>query len=188
MRRFIGIVVFLSAFSCLLVGQTGFRLKTRSAADLYAEQRRVVGSWCRHDFEGFRLNADDWARFKSLSNFKENPDFASIVIVSRFDVQPRDFASWDMGVNYVVLGRYERGAGYSASPGTESVVFRTKDIDSDIVIVDIDPSSPHVSKKAAVAWMRDQLGKSTSDVEKFHLREALKVLDPAPAASTAPAQ
>jgi hypothetical protein len=185
MRRTI-LILFVVGFAIPLLAQPSIRIKARSAADLYAEQRRVVGSWCRHDFEGFRLSVADWARFRSLTTFKENPDFSSVMIVSRFDVQPRDSASWNMEVKYVVLGRYDRGSGYTASPGSDTVTFHTKDIDDNIVIVDLDPSSPHVSKRVAIEWMRQELGKTTSDLEKAHLREALKVLDPTPAVAPAP--
>lgn len=188
MRRIIVTTLFLSAFCSLLLAQANIRLKARSASDLYAEQRRVVGSWCRQDFEGLRLNPATWDRFKTVSTFKENPDFTSIVIVSRFEVQPRDEASWDMDVNYFTLGRYQRGAGYTADSGTQTVTFQTKDIDGNILIVDLDPASPHVSKKAAIEWMKSELEKTTSDVEKFHLRDALKVLDPAPVTSSDPAK
>jgi hypothetical protein len=186
MRRTI-LFLFVVAFASPLLAQPSIRIKARSAADLYAEQRRVIGSWCRLDFEGFRLTGTDLARLRSLSIFKENPEFSSVVIVSRFDVQPRDSASWDMDVKYVVLGRYDRGSGYVPGAGTDTVTFRTKDIDDNIVIADLDPTSPHVSKKAAVAWMRQELEKTTSDVEKVHLREALKSLDPTPTGTTVPA-
>ncbi len=180
MRRTLALSVLVVVFSSLLGAQTGFRLKTRNAGELYAEQRRVVGTWCRQDFEGLRLAADSWDRFKPLSTFRTNPEFNSIVIVSRFQVEPRDTISWEMSVDYVVIGKYERGSGYLADPGTETVTFQTKDIEGDIVITSLDPSSPHVSKKAAIAWMKNELATTTSDVEKAHLRDALKILDTPP--------
>lgn len=186
--RKVAVIFLVTVCSTLLLGQVGFRLKTRSASELYAEQRRVVGTWSRQDFEGLRLSDTGWDRFKPVTSFKKNPEFTSIVIVSRFQVEPRDSMSWDMDVTYTILGRYELGAGYMADPGTETLTFHTKDIDGDILIVDIDPSAPHVSKKAAIAWMKRELQTTNSDIEKIHLNDALKLLEPSPAATTDPSK
>ena len=179
MRKVVIPAFLLVLFSSLSFGQ--FRLKTRSASDLYADQRRVVGTWCRQDFEGLRLSDTGWDRFKSVTVFKKDPEFTSIVIVSRFQVEPRDNISWDMDVTYQILGRYDLASGYMADPGSQTLTFLTKDIDGDILIVGIDPGAPHVSKKAAIDWMKRQLQTTTSDIEKIHLSDALKLLEAPPA-------
>lgn len=184
MRKVAYVLTFIIVSSVLGIAQTGFRLKTRSAAELYAEQRRTVGTWCRQDYEGSRLNDTGWDRFKSLTTFKKNPDYNSIVVVSRFQVEPRESTSWDMDVTYTIIGRYEHGAGWIPDPGTQTVTFQTKDIDGDILIINVDPSSPHVSKKAAIDWMKRELQTTTSDVEKIHLQDALKILDAPSVANT----
>lgn len=185
MRKVVNIAFLVVLFSSFSFGQ--FRLKTRSASELYAEQRRVVGTWCRQDFEGLRLSDTGWDRFKPVTAFKKNPEFTSIVIVSRFQVEPRDNISWDMDVTYQILGRYDLGSGYIADPGTQTQSFHTKEIDGDILIVGIDPGTPHVSKKAAIDWMKRQLQTTSSDVEKIHLNDALKLLE-APAATGEPSR
>ncbi len=167
-----------------------FRLHLRNPEDVYAEQRRVVGSWCRQDFMGNRLSSDGWDRYKPLTNLKYNPDSATIVIVSRYQIgehDPRN-VSWDVSVTYFVIGRYDHSTGYAPDSGTETATFQTKDIDDNILVTGIDPAAPHVSKTAALAWMKQQLASTTSDVEKFHLTKAIKELEPAPATTAQSAQ
>lgn len=188
MRKIVVVAFLVTVFSTMLLGQAGFRLRTRNAADLNAEQRRLVGTWCRQDFEGLRLSDAGWDRFKQITAFKKNPEFNSIVIVSRFQVESRDTMSWDTDVTYTIVGRYERGAGYMADPGIQTVTFQTKDIEGDIMIVNVDPISPHVSKKTAVEWMKKELETTASDIEKIHLRDALKVLEPTGVAGTEPSR
>lgn len=186
MRRVMVFVAFIIAFSCLTSAQSGFRLKTRGIAELNADQRRVIGTWCRQDFEGLRLSESGWERFKPVTALKKNPDINTIVIVSRYQFEPHEgaSASWDTDVTYTVIGRYEIGGGFIANPGTEVVTFQTKDVDGDIVIINLDPATPHVSKKAAIDWMKKTVESTASDVEKIHLRDALKVLEPPAAANT----
>ena len=189
MRKLFGFLLLICSLSPVLVAQTGFRLKTRSSSELYADQRRAIGAWCRQDFEGLRLNDAGWDRFKSITSFKKNPEFNSVVIVSRYQAEPRDSMSWDMEVTYTIVGRYEHGSGYFADAGTQTVTFQTKDIDGEVVIVNVDPIAPHVSKKAAIEWMKKELETTTSDVEKIHLQDALKLLDTAsPVANATPAK
>jgi hypothetical protein len=157
-----------------------FQLHLRNPEDIYAEQRRAVGSWCRQDFMGYRLSDNGWDRYKSLTSLKHNPDSASVVIVSRYQVGEHDprSVSWNVSVTYVVLGRYDHAAGYSPATGTETVVFQTKNVDDNILITGLDPTSPHVSKTAALAWIKQQLESTQSDIERIHLTDALKKLEP----------
>ena len=167
-----------------------FQLHLRNPEDVYAEQRRIVGTWCRQDFIGVRLSDNGWNKYKSLTNLKENPDSTSVVIITRYQMGEHDpkSVSWDINVTYFVMGRYERSSGYMPDTGTETVTFRTKDVDGDILVTGLDPASPHVSKTAALTWMKQQLASTTSDIEKFHLANAIKTLEPPSASSgTAPA-
>lgn len=175
-------VVFLSS---LLSAQSGLRLRIRNPSELYAEQRRVIGTWCRQDFEGLRLTGGAWDRFKPVTAIKDNPYVSSIVIVSRYQVDQPAAPTWSLEVTYTVLGRYEHGSGYRPDSGTETVTFKTRDIDGDILITELEPNSPHVSKKAAIEWMKRRLASPASDVEKIHIADALKALEPASGTATA---
>lgn len=158
-----------------------FQLHLRNPEDVYAEQRRVVGSWCRQDFMGYRLSDNGWDKYKSLTNLKLNPDSSAVVIVSRYQVSEHNpkSISWDVNVTYFVIGRYDHSSGYSSGTSTEMVTFQTKDMDDNILIVGLDPTSPHVSKTAALTWMKQQLTSTTSDIERIHLTNAIKELEPA---------
>lgn len=182
---------FVLAFLLLstpLVAQ--FQLHLRNPEDIYAEQRRAVGSWCRQDFMGYRLSDNGWDKYKSLTNLKHNPDSAAVVIVSRYQVGEHDpkTVSWDVNVTYVVIGRYDHASGYSPVIGTETVTFKTRNVDDNILITGLDPTSPHVSKTAALTWMKQQLASTQSDVERIHLANAIKQLEPSssPTAATQP--
>jgi hypothetical protein len=177
----------LLLFSTSLFGQAGFRLHVRNASEVYAEQRRLVGTWCRQDFEGVRLAPGGWERYKALTKLKSNPESQTVLIVSRYQIEQHEVqsVSWDVDVTYFVVGRFERGGGYVADEHPETVTFRTKEIDGDIVVTDVDPVHPHLSKKAAIEWMKRELATTTSDVEKFHLASALKILEPATASRVA---
>jgi hypothetical protein len=168
-----------------------FQLHLRNPEDVYAEQRRIVGSWCRQDFMGVRLSDGGWDKYKSLTNLKQSPDSASVVIISRYQMGEHDpkSVSWDVNVTYFVIGRYEHNSGYTPEAGTETVTFQTKDVDGTILVTALDPASPHVSKTVALTWMKQQLATTTSDIEKIHLTNAIKALEPAPAsANAAPAK
>jgi hypothetical protein len=180
------IFVFL-LITTSVFGQSGLRLKFRNPLELYAEQRRVVGNWCRMDYEGLRLTPDGWNRFKPLTSQKDNPDSSTIVIVSRYQIAQHDpqAISWNLDVIYNVIGRYQHSTGFQpAGGGPETVTYRTKEVDGDLVITDVDPTYPHMSKRAAIDWIKKELASTTiSDVEKYYLNSALKQLEP-PAATT----
>ncbi|MDT8067265.1 MAG: hypothetical protein ROO76_03780 [Terriglobia bacterium] len=161
-----------------------FQLHLRNPEDIYAEQRRTVGSWCRQDFMGYRLSDNGWDKYKSLTSLKQNPDSPAIVIVSRYQIGEHDpkNVSWDVNVTYLVIGRYDHATGYSPTTGTETVTFQTREVDDNILITSLDPTSPHVSKTAALAWMKEQLASTTSDLDRFHLTHAIQALEAPPAA------
>ena len=50
------------------------------------EQRRVVSAYCRLDFQGARLSPEGWERMRNLTMFRENPDFHSFFVVSRYQL------------------------------------------------------------------------------------------------------
>jgi hypothetical protein len=164
-----------------------FRLRVRNPEELHAEQRRVVGTWCRQDFEGLRVANGGWDKFKSLTNLKTNPDSSTIVIISRYQIEQHDpqAVSWNLDVSYTVIGRFDPSSGYVPDTGSDTVTFQTKDIDGNILITNMEPVSPHLAKKAALEWMKHELETTTSEVEKFYLASAIKALEPAPATASA---
>ena len=154
------------------------RIKTRSVSELQAEQRGLVGQWCRLDFEGSRLNDGGWKKFDNLTNIKLNPDFSSIYVISRYQVDSPERISMSVPVTYNVIGRYEVGVGYTPMNDTRYVAFKFSDKEGDLQIVDIDPPQPNVSKMVFLAWVKEQLAAAKSDTDKLALQNALNQLVP----------
>jgi len=182
MRRFalITIVLFFGLLSVSFAQNSvpTYRLRTRSFSEIIAKQRQLVGDYCRADFEGGRLTPNGWSKMGPLTTMRTNPDFSSIVIVSRYQMDSPSRPSNDVDVSYLVIGRYENGIGLNRSSRASNVTFRVVEKDGDLVISDIGSPAPHVSLRAAVAWMKDLLAKSHSELEKDQLRNALKTLQP----------
>ncbi len=145
--------------------------------------RNVVNSYCRMDYEGFRLLKDSWARLKPLTTWKENPDWQGFTVVSQYELLDASEGSRaaTVSVKYIVLGRFEAGLGYTAEPGSEEVSFRLKDVDSDWKIEDLDPAiNPHVSKPRAIAWLKTALAAENDAVNRIAIQNALKSLGASP--------
>lgn len=161
------------------------RIKTRSVSELQAEQRGLLGQWCRLDFEGSRLGDSGWKKFDSLTNIKLNPEFGSIYVISRYQIDPPSRVSMSVPVTYNVIGRYEVGIGYTPMNDTRYVDFKFSDKEGDLQIVDIDPPQPNVSKAVFLSWVKEQLAATKSDTDKLALQNALnQLLPPAPKPKT----
>ncbi len=183
MRKGLFLAVVVMGLSFAALAQSGLRIRTRSPLELFTEQRNVVGTWCRQDFQGQRLSADGWRQFKAITTFQQNPDFSGIVIVSRYAIPQRETPSWDIDVNYWTIGRFDFTSGYSPAQSSQTVTFKTKDVEGDLMVTEISSTTPFVSKSAAITWMKQKLDDAkSSDVEKYYIREALKVLEAPPKA------
>jgi len=189
MRRnmvLLSFVLFLS-LSPALLAQASYRIKTRTAAELAAEQSRAVAAWCRLDYEGLRLRESTWQqRMRPLTTEKTYAEFPSILIISRYQFEPQENISTVLNVSYTTVGRYDLGFGYQPEPGQDMVTYRVEDKGGDILITDTGSPVPHVSKTAAVRWMKERLQETQSASEKAQLEEALKALEPKPAAPQPP--
>jgi hypothetical protein len=167
-------------------GGSGYRLRMKTAGEYAALQRQLVGAYCRLDFEGSRLSDDTWSKIKPLVRFKQNADFNLVEIVARYQIAPPEGQTSQLvTVNYVVLGRYEVGFGYTSAPSNHDVTFRAEEKDDQLEISSIDPNIPRVSKRAAVLWLKSQLAKTTNSIEKSQIERSLALLDPPPAAQAA---
>jgi len=161
--------------SCLAAGQS-LPLGSRHSRQ---PVRTVVGNYCRLDFDGARLSKESWQQMKSLTTWKENPDWQSFAVISQYEVTAESEGSRSsmVEVTYSILGTFERGIGYAAERSKESVVFHLKDVDEEWKIDDIDPSIiPHLSKPKAIAWLKAALAGEKDTGNKIALDKALKEL------------
>ncbi|HYE24492.1 MAG TPA: hypothetical protein VEG32_04750 [Clostridia bacterium] len=176
MRRLPVIVLLAAAMAAPAFAQVGYKLKTRSIAELSAEQRQVVGRWCRLDYDGLRLTPGAWEKFAPLTTMKSNPEFRGIQIVSRYQVLPSDRPSMEASVAYIVIGQFELGPGFTREPGKTTVNYRLTDRDGQLMIADIEPSRPHVSRQAALAWLKQQREATTNDADRMQIDAAIQAL------------
>jgi hypothetical protein len=176
MRRLGLIVLFLACIPAW--GQ--FRAPLRRDE----QARSIVGSYCRMDYEGFRLLKDSWPRMKALTTWKDNPDWQGFTVVSQYELvdSSEGLRTATVSARYAVLGRFELGLGYTAEPGREEVAFRLKDVDNAWKIEDLDPAiNPHVSKPRAIAWLKTALAAEKDAANRVALQQALKSLGATPA-------
>ncbi len=200
MRRCLFTLLFCSALTSATLAQfnsapqSGVRLGGRSFSELYADQKILLSNYCRLDFEGARLEAAGWSRFKPYTSLRENPDFNRVVIVTRFNIDTPDQPSEELSASYQTVGFYQEGEGYTALAGSDEVTFHIKEQNSDLLVTEVRPESPHVSPRAAAAWIALRLADpKTSDMDRTYLKDAIKQLNkflpqPRPATTPPPAQ
>src|ERR1043165_2595027 len=142
--------------------------------------RTVVTNYCRLDYEGARLANESWTRMKPLTTWKDNPDWHGFTVILHYDVlsaTSEGLHGSGVTVNYAVLGRFERGLGYTPEPGKEEGLFRLKGVDGDWRIDTLEPPiNPHVSKARAIAWLKSAMANEKNTDEKIEVQKALKDL------------
>ena len=167
----------LSPFSA--AQQPGINLRGgHSFSELYAAQKGLLSSYCRLDFEGWRLEPDGWNRFKPYTSQRANPDFNRVVIVTRFNIETPELPVEELSASYQSVGFYEEGEGYTALAANDQVTFRVQEQNGNLLVTEIRPASPHVSPRAALAWMNRRLADpKTTDLQRAHLKDAVQQLN-----------
>jgi hypothetical protein len=158
--------------------QPGVKLRGRSFAELYAAQKVLLSNYCRLDFEGARLQASGWNRFKPFTSLRTNPEFNRVIIVTRFDIEAPAQPTEQLYAHYQAVGSYEEGEGYSDRATNDQVEFRMQEQNGDLLVTEITPETPHVSPRAAIAWMNLRLSDpKITELERAHLRDAVNQLN-----------
>jgi hypothetical protein len=167
-----------------LGSEPGVRLGGRSFSDLYAAQRVLLSNFCRLDFEGARLEPGGWERFQPYTSLRANPDFTRVLVVTRYDIEAPAQPAEELFVHYQTAGSYRLGEGYTAGPVSEQAKFQVQEQNGQLLVTAITPESPHVSPRAALAWIKLLLADpKTSPLERAHLLGAVQQLNallPAP--------
>jgi hypothetical protein len=181
MRRFSCCLLLLLACTGALFAQSvPLNLGGGSYMDRATEQRRVITSYCRLDFEGARLTPDGWQRMHDLAVNRENPDFNVVFIVARYQVENNPQPAYDVAVHYSLIGRYEEGLGYTPMSGTKTASFDTQSKGGEVRIKEIDPKSPFAGRKATVEWLKRKLADTNSTANRDQIQAAIKALEPEP--------
>jgi hypothetical protein len=187
-------LLFLFLLTTAAIAQTGgglpgVPLGTTSEIDMATKKRVLLSNYCRLDFEGARLRPDGWSRFKPYATMRSNPEYSRIVVVTRFNVEPPETATLSY-VGFQQVGYYDEIEGYVASAASERVEFHMEEHRDEVLVTAVSPGMPHVSPRAAIAWMNQRLADpKTSDVERNHLKGAVDKLSkflPQPRPATAP--
>jgi hypothetical protein len=145
--------------------------------------QNTVREFCRQDFLGARLSGDGWNRVKRLTTWKDNPAWRTFHVISRYDQTSvsTGFHSARVGVKYIVLGRFELGAGYSSLNESENAEFKLRETEEEWRIDDTDPEllEPQISRQTALQWLQEKQKTVTDAGEKASIETALKALQPA---------
>jgi len=184
MRRLLACCLVLS---CSVPVFALFNPKIRNFEQTGIEQRRVVSAYCRLDFQGARLSPEGWERIGPLTTFRENPEFNSFFIVSRYQLIENPKPTDELDVAYVVIGRYEDGAGYMPMPASvKNVTFEMRDQKDELRISHIDTPTPFVSRAAALAWLKSKLAMQKDAAGRAPIEGAIRALEAPPNPQHAP--
>ena len=125
---------------------------------------QVVEKYFALDNKGVRLDADSFESVAHLVDWKEEPVWGKVIVISGFTV-PDDFRKWEIvnrlevlvPVEFQVLGvMYMDSAGFVPEPGTEQVRVRVKVQGARWKIMEpILP--PHVGQKRLMNFVRQAL-------------------------------
>ncbi len=158
--------------------QPGVKLRGRSFTELYAAQKTLLSNYCRLDFAGARLEAAGWSRFKPYTSLGANPEFNRVIIVTRFNIQTPEQPGEEVSASYQTVGQYQEGEGYTPAASEDQVTFRVQEQSGDLLVTEVRPQSPHISPRAAIAWMTLRLADpKTGDLERTQLKDAVEQLN-----------
>jgi hypothetical protein len=125
---------------------------------------QVVEKYFALDNKGVRLDADSFESVAHLVDWKEEPVWGKVIVISGFTV-PDDFRKWEIvnrlevlvPVEFQVLGvMYMDSAGFVPEPGTEQARVRVKVQGARWKIMEpILP--PHVGQKRLMNFVRQAL-------------------------------
>ena len=154
-----------------------------------AQIREIVANYCRLDYEGARLDAQGWTKLEPVLWSKPGSDYMQMDVVARYTVDEpvEDHGHYSVTVHYLMLGRYDLATGYSRelARSTLDVEFGVSSNNGEWKIGHIDPDYPHVSGPTLVKWLNAKLAKEQDQASRQHMTDALKKLQPPPAAPPA---
>lgn len=151
--------------------------ETKSVIDLSSKKRMLLSSYCRLDYDGARLRSNGWKLFKPYTSMSANPEYRRLVVVSRYNVDTPQQSSDLLYVSYQQVGYYDELGGYVGAATSERVEFQIEEDNGEVMVTKVFPEMPHVSPRAAIAWMNLRLADSkSSDLERTHLRDAVEQL------------
>ena len=148
--------------------------------------RTVVSNYCRLEYEGAGLDAQEWLKFKPLVWWSSPPKYSQIDVIARYIVDQAPVANKDkynVSVQYRLLGVYDMANGYVPEPAgsMQHADFTVSSENSEWRIADADNSAPHPSRAAMLKWLTSQLAAAQDASAKERYQRALTLLEAQPA-------
>ncbi len=191
-RLLFELTLFASLLSAGAFAQFGVPLNRDDAHAQPARIRELAAQYCRFDYEGARLFAEDWPKLQPVVAWRSNPDFPIINVISRFtvDEQPvSEHGRYSINVHYRLLGRFTVGEGFSreTAGSTEDVSVTVSQVNGDWRVTDVEPNYPHPSRAVMLKWLNDNLAKTNDATAKTIYQHAISDLQ-GPSSAPAPAR
>ena len=80
--------MFVAAAVSLVAAQFDMPLSHAQQDTKSADVRELVSKYCRLDYEGARLDGQNWPKVEPLVSWRTNPEYSEISVVSRYTVDP----------------------------------------------------------------------------------------------------
>ncbi|HEX8926513.1 MAG TPA: hypothetical protein VF786_12015 [Terriglobales bacterium] len=187
MRRFLVCVavVVLSMCSAALAQVPSINMpRTEDPVSFEAEQRRTVIDYCRADFDGARLSPQGFQRVRQFLTQSDNPKFDGFEVASRYSVPAPPDPSGPVVATYRLVGRWDNRSGWKEGNFVEDVRFDVVKREGAAVISNIEPGQPHVSARAALAYLRQRLAAAQTDSERSMIQKGIDALSAIVASAT----
>jgi len=168
------VLVLLASFAS---AQANLRLSPGERNTRNAETRRVVGNYCRLDYDGARILPDGWARMQPLTTLRENPEYKRIAVVIRYQVvaEPRvDHGHYVYDVEYDVSGEFDLSGVYFIEPTRITSQVEVAEVNGDLRVVNVSGVRPFVGRPRFEQWLQAKLNAETDPVSKANLEASLQ--------------
>jgi hypothetical protein len=155
---------------------------TRSLEDnTPAEIHELVSKYCRLDYDGARLDSQDWQKLQPLVWWKSNPNYTHIDVVARYTVDMPAAVNHGktlVTIHYRLLGIFDTATGYvPESPiGNQEVDVQVSLENNEWRIADAENTSPHPSRAAMLKWLSQKIATTEDAASKERYESALKQL------------
>jgi hypothetical protein len=182
------VVFLLRKFSlavAILVGLAGPVLAqfpvpmTRPSEDMQPSQvRELVSKYCRLDYEGARLDSEQWTKLAPLVWWHASPDFNQVNVISRYTVDPEPVSShgkYTVTVHYRLLGTFDLVNGYvpELEVANQDVDFILSSENTEWRIAEADNTLPHPSRTAMLKWLNAKLTTIQDERMKARYQDAI---------------
>jgi hypothetical protein len=152
---------------------------TRPSEDTQpTEVRELVSKYCRLDYEGARLDPEQWTKLAPLVWWHSNPDFNQVNVISRYTVDPEPVSShgkYKVSIHYRLLGTFDLVNGYvpELEVANQDVDFLVSSENTEWRIAQADNTLPHPSRAAMLKWLNAKLATIQDERVKARYQDAI---------------